>query len=112
MAEAYDAAKAAMMAAGESPSTPLKLCQFPYTYVPLQRRLSLTLRSLSCSTFQMTRSKSLREDLAPSSTPPSLYRFAIYIPLFLPISIPIVLSSITALKWALASLRRTEKLDS
>lgn len=34
-----------------------------------------------------------------------LYRFAIYIPLFLPISVPILLSSVAALKWLAAGLK-------
>ena len=33
------------------------------------------------------------------------FRFAIYIPLFLPISVPILLSSVAALKWLAAGLK-------
>ena len=37
------------------------------------------------------------------------FRFAIYIPLFLPISVPILLSSVAALKWLAAGLKSKNK---
>lgn len=37
-------------------------------------------------------------------------RFAIYIPLFLPISVPILLSSVAALKWVAAGFKSRDSV--